>query len=156
VTILVLSNSDKPGNENISWELAKIILWPNYEPQVQGLVQNCLDSLPDNRIGRIAGDFLNLIDGDKPVEDPQDLDGIFGNYLKNKHKPENLLKFVNDLKRRHQQIKIKSIVVTNYTVMDLYLSYLEDQDKKNLYMRLAFDEEDDFLIRWVSYDTRPR
>ncbi len=156
VTILLLSNVDKPGNDNISWELAKIIFWPNFEPKVQGAVQECLDSLPENRIGEVAGKFLAMLNTDEPINDLSVLDGLFADYLKKKHSPGHIQEVLNNLKQNYRQIKIDHVTVTDHRIMDLNLSYMEEGSRKSLFMRLIFDEEDNYLIRMLMYNTSTR
>lgn len=154
VTIVLLSNVDKPGNDNISWEIARIIFWPDYEPQVCGVVQECYDSLPENRIGEIAGKFLAFLDTEEPLNDIAFLDELFSEYLQNKRTPEYIQKFINNLKQKYKQIKINHVVVTNHNIMEMYLSYMKEGSKKKLFFRLFFDEEDHYLIRRLEYNTR--
>lgn len=156
VTILVMSNVDKPGNDGISWELAKIIFWADYEANVQGASQNCMDSLPDNRIGKVAGDLLSLIQDENPLTKPEEFENLFADYLKDRRDPQHIIDYLNFLKKSFKQITINNVVITNHQIMDLYLFYNQEGTKKNLRLSLVFDEEDDYLIRWLSYDTRYR
>ena len=156
VTILVLSNLDKPGNGNISWELAKIIFWPDYEAQVQGIMQECMDSLPDNRMGEVAGKLMELLKSDEAVGSQTQLGEIFSEYLINKHAPEHIYNVLNDLKASCRNIRINNIIISDHRIMELILYHMEDSERKNLYLRLVLDEEDNYLIRVLVYDSMPR
>ena len=151
VTILLLSNKDKPGIGSITTEIAKIIFWPKYGPEVQSAVQSCLDSLPDNRIGEVTGKFLALIDQDEEIKNQEKIDEIFSDYLKNKRTPEYILNILNWLRENRKNITIRSVVITDYHIMDLYLYYKDGENKKKLLWKFVFDDEDDYLIRsWVN------
>lgn len=151
VTILLLSNMDKPGNGNITTQIARVIFWPNYEAEVQGAVQSCLDSLPDNRMGEVAGKFLNIIGADSELDNPDIINEVFSEYLQNKRTPDRILDVLNYLRINYKDLTIRSVVITDYQIMDLYLYYQKGNDKKKLLWRLAFDEEDKYLIRsWES------
>jgi len=154
VTIILLSNLAKPGNEDIASELARIIFWPEYQPKVRGVVQECLDSLPNSRIGKVAGKFLQNIENKDPVQDTTLINELFSDYLKRKHTTEHILEVLNTMKDSFSNLEITGVIVTGYTSMELSLFCNENNSRKRLFMRLVFDEEDDYLIRMLMYDTR--
>lgn len=154
VTIVLLANLDKPGNENIAFEIAKIIYWPDYEPQVKGSVQQCLDSLPDTRTGIVAGRFLAAIEEEGELSDSLLLDDLFSTYLKNKHTTEHIFEVLNNMKASFSQLDINRVLITDYNIMEINLDCMEGNKRKRLFIRLVFDEEENYLIRMLMYDTR--
>jgi CubicO group peptidase (beta-lactamase class C family) len=153
VTILVLSNRGKPGNDNIAFELAKIIFWPDHEAKVQGSLQTCIDSLPSNRIGQVAGKFLYSV-LDNEIINIEQTDEFFSDYLQNKHSEDHIIEVLNDLKSHLNEPEITSVVITDYSSMEIYLESqrIDGEGRKRLYLRLIFDEEDHYHIRTLVYN----
>ncbi len=154
VTIILQSNLDKPGHKNITFELARIIFWEDYEPQVQGSIQVCMDSLPHNQIGKVSGDLFSMLEAKQPLSDTSIVDEFFSEYLKNRHSKEHILDVLNGLRVKLVQPKIRKVIVTDYLNMEISLRCSEGEESKNLFVKLIFDEED-LKIRTLMYDRRP-
>ena len=92
----------------------------------------------------------------EPIKDFTVLDGLFSDYLKKKHTRDHIIGVVNDLIQNYKQIHIDNIIVTDNQIIDLNLTYLKEGSKKNLFMRLIFDDEDNYRIKMLMYNTRSR
>ncbi|MFO7617860.1 MAG: serine hydrolase domain-containing protein, partial [Bacteroidales bacterium] len=150
VTIILLSNRFRMGNPSMSYEIAKCIFREGYRPQVQGKKTVCHDSLPNNRLGQLAGRFLlNLEKGTK--EEWIDLiDHEFARHFVNKYSKDYILSIVTDLQKKSGAVTIRQLRVTDNRVMDFEL--FSRKENCDYFLRLFFDEEDDYRIRGISFD----
>lgn len=154
VTIMVLSNNGKPGNDNIAFELAKIIFWPDHQPRVQGSVINCLDSLPASRMGHVASKFLASVSNNMTIENIHQTDAFFNKDLQNRHSEQHILRVLNRLNKHMQEPVMKRVIITDYSIMEI--SFIckkpDGEGNERLYLKLFFDEEE-YLIKKLEYDS---
>ena len=75
------------------YELATILFYPDHEGVLKGRPSQCMDSLPDNRLGQIADEFIRMLASGR-TEDVNDFYTQYvGTHLINKH-PEGRIKSV--------------------------------------------------------------
>ena len=149
VTIILLSNRFRNGNENMPFEIAKCIFRQPYEPVLMGRKTECLDSLPSNRIGRLANDFLVLMSNGSKADFQRFIKDDIASHLINKYSNQALMDSLQSLQRKSGPVKIKQLRLFDNRI--LTLDVLQLNDSREASFRLFYDENDNYKIRGISY-----
>ena len=149
VSILLLSNESRRGNRNITYELANTLFHPNHEPVVQGLSTQCMDSLPDNYLGEVAGHFLKMMaaGGTEAVTDF--IDDYVGKYMLGKYKPEKIISVFTKWQNIIGPTIIRQVRIIDNRILELQLTRVSDSQDYSF--RLYLDEEDDYRLKSAFY-----
>jgi CubicO group peptidase (beta-lactamase class C family) len=145
VIIILLSNKFRKGNQSIPFEIAKCIFWKDYQPQLSGSLTQCLDSLPDNRLGSLSGKFLDLLPGGTEKDFRGFIENCLANHLINKFGIDTLVSKLKDLQKSIGPVKIRQIMITNNQQMNIEV--LQLNNNKEAFIQLFFDNEEDYKIR---------
>ena len=145
VTIILLSNKFRDGNQGISYEIAKCIFWKNYQPKLTGSLTQCLDSLPDNRLGLLGGKFLNLLAGGTEKDFKAFIENCLASHLIIKFGNDTLVSKLRDLQRSSGPVKIRQIMITDNQLMNIEVFQLRNNKKASI--QLYFDKNEDYRIR---------
>lgn len=151
VTIILLSNKLRFGDRSVTYEIAKCIFWNQYRPQLRGQQTLCYDSLPDNRPGRLAGRFINLLDTGTVDDWKKFIEEEFASHFIKKYSIEHLLNTVLDIQKKSGKVVIRQISLTDNRLMELAL--VKPPDSKEVFLRMVFDENEDYKIRGISFDS---
>ncbi len=149
VSILVLMNDYRPGSRSIASEIAWILFYPHHEFSVNLKSVECYDSLPDTRIGEIAGRFIEMLSSDQQ----EDIESLFNEYLgdhiKGKYTKDFIFGTLRNIQKDAGPTQILDVVVVGNDYMEIVLRRNSDQIK--IRIRLKFDKEDDYKIRRFNY-----
>lgn len=145
VTIILLSNKFRKGNQSIPYEIAKTIFWKNYQPKLSGSLTQCLDSLPDNRIGQLAGKFLKLLANGSEKDFGEFTEKCLASHLILKFGTDTLVDKLKDLQKRYGPVKIRQIMITDNQLMDIEVLRLGSNNEA--FIQLYFDKNEDYRIR---------
>ena len=145
VTIILLSNKFREGNQSIPYEIAKCIFWKDYQPRLAGSLTQCLDSLPDNRLGKLGGDFLALL-ADGNEKDFRDFaEKCLASHLINKFGNDTLVSKLSDLQKKSGPMRIRQIMITDNQLMNIDVIQL--RNNQEAFIHLYFDKIEDYKIR---------
>jgi len=154
VTILVLSNRVRFGNPSLTYEIASCIFTPDYRPVVRGKLTQCLDSLPDNRIGAVTGKLLETLENQDSLKTEAFFSNYISSYLANKHPKEKIMGFLkHDLAPRVKNTVIEQVTITDFKIIDLILKVPGKEDR--LFINVILDENEDYKIRGIGFDDKP-
>ena len=151
VSILLLSNEGRRGNHLMVYELATILFYPDHEGVLKGRPSQCMDSLPDNRLGQIADEFIRMLASGR-TEDVNDFYTQYvGTHLINKH-PEGRIKSVfGRIQEDAGPTRIKQVLMIDHRI--LHIELIRISDHQVLRLRLSFDPNEDYKVMAVSYDS---
>lgn len=151
VTIIMLSNKYRKGNQSIPYEIAKCIFWKDYQPKLAGSLTQCLDSLPDNRLGFLGGKFLTLLANGTEKDFKIFTETCLSSRLINKFGNDTLVRNLKDLQKRTGPLKIRQIMITDNQMMNIEVFQLTNS--KEAFIRLYFDINEDYRIRGFRFDS---
>lgn len=159
VSILVMTNEYSPGikyprngNLNIASEIARILFYPHHEPNIQIKTLQCLDSLPNNRIGEVASSFIEMITSDNEELIKTFPSQYFSAYMNNKYTDDKIFRVLNAIQKdAGGASSITQIIVIGSDYMELKLNRLSDQIKIDI--QIKFDIDDDYKIRRFRYNS---
>lgn len=151
VSILVLMNDYRPNNWNIASEVARILFYPNHEPEIQLQTIHCYDSLPNSQIGRIAGNFISLLSLQDAKSINPFIDLHIGKYLKERNTPDRINGVLEVIQNDCGPVRIGQVIVTDNSYMELECYRLTDQQR--IQIQISFDKEDDYKIRRFRYNS---
>ena len=152
VTIIILSNKQRYGNRSISYEIARCIFKPGHEPHLQGQLTECLDTLPDNHIGRITGSLLQELRTGDTVKIDATIDKLFATHLINKYPREKSLKFLMEISPDLQQARLTGVRIFDKRLIDL--TFQSPLYQEEIFFRIFLDENEDYKIRGFVYDNK--
>jgi len=150
VTILVLSNRFRHGDPSMSYEIASCIFTPNHKAEIHGQLTECLDSLPNNRTGQIAKQFLHRITTSEQNLSFAEVKPLLASHLIKKYPEKRLNSFFHFLRNHLAGADITQVKITDSRIVELNLS--GDHNQKKLFLRLILDENEDYKIRGIMYD----
>lgn len=158
VSILVLTNEYRPGmnnragNLNMASEIARILFYPHHEPKIQLRTIECYDTLPNNRIGEIAGSFIQMLTSSREEDIENLYSEYFSNYLVNKYSKEEIFRGLRKIQKdAGENCDIYKVAVTDNNYMEIEMRRKSDQVKIDL--RLKFDVDDEYKIRRFMYNS---
>jgi len=151
VTIILLSNKFREGNEGIPYEIAKCIFWKDYQPELAGRLTQCLDSLPDNRLGKLGGSFLKLLDSGTEKDFPGFIEKCLASHLIIKFGNDTLVSRLKVLQKRTGPMRIRQIMITDNQLMDIKVVQLGTN--KDAFIQLFFDKNEDYKIRGFRFES---
>ena len=151
VTIILLSNKYRKGNQSIPYEIAKCIFWRGYQPQLAGSLTQCLDSLPDNRLGKLAGRFLTLLANGTEKDFKDFSEKCLSSQMIQKFGNDTLVNNLWDLQKRTGPLKIRQIMITDNQQMNIEVFQLSNN--KEAFIQLFFDKNEDYKIRGFRFDS---
>jgi hypothetical protein len=151
VTIILLSNKFRDGNQNIAYEVAKCIFWKDYQPVLAGSLTQCLDSLPDNRLGKLAGKFLTLLANGTEKDFKNFSETCLASHLIIKFGNDTLVSKLKDLQKQTGPVRIRQIMITDNQRMDIEV--LQLSNNKEAFMQLYFDKNEDYKLRGFRFDS---
>jgi hypothetical protein len=149
VTIILLSNRFRNGNEGIPNEIAKCIFRKPYEPEIQGRRTVCLDSLPNNRLGNLTQDFLNVIANGTRRDFDHFIQKDLATHLIRKYSNETLVDSLMSMQRQSGPIKVRQVRLYDNRIMTLDVFQLANNRESSF--QLIFDENEDYKIRGISF-----
>ncbi|OFY53028.1 MAG: hypothetical protein A2X22_03765 [Bacteroidetes bacterium GWF2_49_14] len=149
ITIIVLSNRFRDGNDLLASELAKSVFKYPQKPDLVGRKTVCLDTLPNNRIGTLTRNFLDLLANGSDTD--------FRNFIKQDIASQMIKKYSNDalvdslqsLQNKSGAVKVRQIRLYDNRIITLDVLQLKDNQEAS--MVLLFDENEDYRIRRISY-----
>jgi CubicO group peptidase (beta-lactamase class C family) len=150
VTIILMSNKFRDGNQSIPFELARCIFWKDYQPNLAGRLTQCLDTLPDNHLGFLAGSFINLLTHGEEKDFQEFIDHNVASHLIKKFGNDTLRNRLCDLRKTIGQVNIKRILLTDNQWMRIEV---ELPDRQKAFIQLFFDKNEDYRIRGFRFDT---
>lgn len=151
VTIILLSNKFREGNQGIPYEIAKCIFWKDYQPCLVGSLTQCLDSLPDNRLGVLAGQFLSLIAEGNDQSLKEFIKNNMASHLMVKYGEDTLTDRMKGLQKLAGLVKIKQVTITDNQMMDVRINLLTN-NQEGLFT-FYFDKNEDYKIRGFRFET---
>lgn len=151
VTIILLSNKFREGNQSVPIEIAKCLFWKNYQPSLAGRLTQCLDSLPDNRLGRLGGEFLALLANGTEKDFRYFTEKSLASHLAIKYGIDTLVGELKDLQKRTGPMRIRQIVITDNQLMSIEVTQLSNN--KESYIQLFFDKSEDYKIRGFRFES---
>ena len=144
VTIILLSNYFRRGNQSLPYEIAKCIFWKDYQPRLSGKLTQCLDSLPANRIGELGGKFLKLLSSGTDRDFKDFTEKCLVGHLVTKFGTDTLVSRLKDLQRTTGPVRIRQVMVTDNQLLNIEVFQL-DKDRE-AFIELYFDKNEDYLI----------
>jgi len=149
VSILVLANDWRPGYDRVATEIAKIIFYPNHEPEINLLKVDCYNSFPKNRIGQYGQEFIDLlISGDSTL-----VEGFanrsMGNYVFNKYSNDFVFGTLKYIQKDCGPLTINQIFVINNRFMEVSAS--RKSDNQDIKIQFTFDKDDSYKIKQLYY-----
>jgi CubicO group peptidase (beta-lactamase class C family) len=151
VTIILLSNKFREGNQSIPYEIAKCIFWKDYQPKLAGSLTQCLDSLPDNRLGKLAGKFLNLLASGTEKDFQDFTEKCLASHLIIKFGNDTLVSKLKDLQKSTGPVRIRQIMITDNQLMNIEVFQLGNN--KEAFIQLYFDKNEDYKIRGFRFES---
>jgi CubicO group peptidase (beta-lactamase class C family) len=151
VTIILLSNKFRQGNQSIPYEIAKCIFWTNYEPKLAGSLTQCLDSLPNNRLGMLGGKFLSLLANGTDKDFKEFTETCLASHLIRKFGNDTLVKKLKDLQKLTGPVRLRQIMITDNQLMNIEIFQLGNNDEA--FIQLYFDKNEDYKIRGFKFDS---
>jgi len=151
VTIILLSNKFREGNQSIPYEIAKYIFWKDYQPKLAGSLTQCLDSLPDNRLGMLAGKFLNLLASGTEKDFQDFTEKCLASHLIIKFGNNTLVGKLKDLQKSTGPVRIRQIMITDNQLMNIEVFQLGNN--KEAFIQLYFDKNEDYKIRGFRFES---
>jgi len=151
VTIILLSNKFRDGNQSIPFEIAKCIFWKDYQPKLVGSLTQCLDSMPNNRLGNLGGKFLTLMANGTERDFKFFIDKCLASHLIKKFGSDILVSKLKDLQKRTGQMRIRQIMITDNQIMNIEVIQLVNN--KEAYIQLYFDKTEDYRIRGFRFES---
>lgn len=145
VTIILLSNKFREGNQSIPFEIAKCIFWKDHQPQLAGSLTQCLDSLPDNRLGQFGGRFLNLLANGTEKDFKEFTEECLASHLIIKFGNDTLVSKLKDLQKRTGFVRIRQIMITDNQLMNIEV--IQPSSNKEAFIQIYFDKNEDYKIR---------
>jgi CubicO group peptidase (beta-lactamase class C family) len=145
VTIILLSNKFREGNQSVPLEIAKCIFWKNYKPRLSGALTQCLDSLPDNRIGDLSGRFLKLLANGADRDFREFAEKCLASHLIKKFGNDTLVSRLKDLQKTTGPVRIRQVMITDNQLMNIEIHQLGNE--REAFIQLYFDKNEDYLIR---------
>jgi hypothetical protein len=149
ITIIVLSNRFREGNELLASELAKCCFKHPHKPQLVGRKTLCMDSLPDNRIGTLTKKFLILLANGSENDFRNFIQKDIANQMIKKYSNDALIDSLQSLQYKTGAVKIRQIRLYDNRIISLDVLQLNDNQEASLV--LFFDENEDYRIRRISY-----
>jgi len=147
VSVLVLSNDWRPGYDRIATELAKITFFPHHEPEINLINVEC--SFPENRIGKYAQEFIDLlIKGDSTLVEDYATRSM-GTYVFNKYSNDFLFGTLKFIQKDCGPITINRIFVINNRFMEINASRISDN--QDIKIQFTFDKDDSYKIKQLWY-----
>lgn len=151
VTIILLSNKFREGNQSIPYEIAKCIFWKEYQPGLAGSLTQCLDSLPDNRLGDLAGKFLSLLANGTEKGFREFTENYMASHLVRKFGNDTLVKELIDLQKHTGTVRIRQIMITDNQLMNIQVIPIEGNNAA--FIQIFFDKNEDYKIRGFRLDS---
>jgi CubicO group peptidase (beta-lactamase class C family) len=151
VTIILLSNRFREGNQGIPFEIAKCVFWKDYQPRLAGSLTQCLDSLPDNRLGMLGGRFLNLLANGAGKDFQVFTEDCLASHLIIKFGNDTLVQKLKDLQKNTGPIKIRQVMITDNQLMHIEVMQLNNNQTANI--QLYFDKNEDYRIRGFRFES---
>ncbi len=151
VTIIMLSNKYRKGNQSIPYEIAKCIFWKDYQPKLAGSLTQCLDSLPDNRLGKLSGKFLTLLANGAEKDFKDFIAKCISSRMISKFGNDTLVNNLKDLQKRTGPLKIRQIMVTDNQQINIEVFQLNNN--KEAFIQIFFDKNEDYKIRGFRFDS---
>jgi CubicO group peptidase (beta-lactamase class C family) len=149
VTIILLSNCYRDGNHNMPFELAEIVFKYPDPPRLMGRLTVCYDSLPENRLGQLAGEFFTLMANGSANDFKGFIETGLANHLINKFGPEPLADSLINIQKQSGSVKFRQIRVYDNRKMFLDVILLKDNSEASF--MLNFDENEDYKIRGIVF-----
>jgi hypothetical protein len=151
VTIILLSNKFRDGNQSIPYEIAKCIFWLNYQPRLAGRLTQCLDSLPDNRLGLLGGRFLSIMSTGSEKDFRQFTETCLASHLIHKFGNDTLVNKLRDLQKQAGPMLIRQIMITDNQLMNIEV--LQQNSNQKAFIQLYFDKNEDYKIRGFKFES---
>jgi len=151
VTIILLSNKFRLGNQSIPFEIARCIFWPDYQPQLVGSLTQCLDSLPDNRLGILGGKFMGLLTDGKDDDFQEFTKNYLASHLMIKYGNDTLVRNLQGLHKLTGAMKIRQVMITDNQIMDIEVILMSNN--KEALIRLYLDKTEDYKIRGFKFES---
>jgi CubicO group peptidase (beta-lactamase class C family) len=149
VTIILLSNRYRKGNEGMPIEIAKCIFKSPYEPEIQGRNTVCLDSLPNNRLGSLTKEFLNVMANGTRIDFEKFIRKDLATHLVRKYSNETLVDSLLSMRKQSGQVKVRQVRIYDNRIMTLDVFQLANNQEASF--QLVFDENEDYRIRGISF-----
>jgi CubicO group peptidase (beta-lactamase class C family) len=151
VTIILLSNRFRDGNQSLPFEIARCIFRPGYQPRLAGRRTQCLDSLPDNRLGFLAGKFINILTKGEEKDFQRFTGKCLASHLIEKFGNDTLVNKLRDLRKNTGPLTIKRVRITDNQLMIIDVN--QSGNNKEAYIQLFFDKNEDYRIRGFRFET---
>lgn len=151
VTIILLSNKFREGNQSIPYEIAKCIFRKDYQPRLTGSLTQCLDTLPDNRLGNLAGKFITLLANGTGKDFRDFAETCLASHLIIKFGTDTLVSKLKDLQANTGQVRIRQIMITDNQLMNIEVVQLTSNEEA--FIRLYFDKNEDYKIRGFRFES---
>jgi CubicO group peptidase (beta-lactamase class C family) len=151
VTIILLSNKFREGNQSIPYEIAKCIFKKDYQPRLTGSLTQCLDTLPDNRLGKLGGKFLSLLANGTEKDFKEFSETSLASHLILKFGNDTLVSKFKDMQKRTGRVRIRQIMITDNQYMNIEIFQLGNNKEANI--QLFFDKNEDYKIRGFRLDS---
>jgi CubicO group peptidase (beta-lactamase class C family) len=145
VTIILLSNKFREGNQTIPYEIAKCIFWKDYVPKLSGSLTQCMDSLPDNRLGFLAGKVLTLLANGSEKDFHEFTGKYLASHLIKKYSEPTLINKLIDLQKTTGPLRIRQVMITDNQFMNIEV--FQQNNNNEAFLRLFFDKDEDYRIR---------
>lgn len=151
VTIILLSNIFRDGNQGIPFEIARCIFRQDYQPRLAGRLTQCLDSLPDNRIGSLGGKFIALLANGSGKDFQDFTENCLASHLIVKFGNDTLVSKLKDLRQKTGALKIRKILITDNQLMRIEV--FQSVANKEAFIQLYFDKNEDYKIRGFRFES---
>jgi CubicO group peptidase (beta-lactamase class C family) len=152
VTIILLSNKYRNGNQFMPYEIAKCIFWKDHQPELAGRLTQCLDSMPNNRLGKLGNRFLKLLENGNEKDLRDFTEDCLASHLIMKFGNDTLVYKLRDLQKRTGSWRIRQIMITDNQLMNIEI--IQPGNNKEAYIQLYFDKNEDYKIRGFRFDSQ--
>lgn len=151
VTIILVSNKFREGNQSIPYEIARCIFRKDYKPRLAGSLTQCLDTLPNNRLGKLGGKFLTILANGTDKDFKEFSEKCLASHLIIKFGNDTLVSRLKDLQKRTGPLRIRQIMITDNQMMNIEVFQLNNN--KEAFIQLFFDKNEDYKIRGFRFDS---
>lgn len=149
VTIILVSNRFRDGNQNMPYQLARIVFKYPDPPKLMGRKTECFDSLPSNRLGEISGELFSLLSHGSEKDISTFISKYVASHLTNKYGPDSLLASFRKMQLETGTVRYKQVRVFDNRIM--FLDVIKLLDNQEASFMIFFDENEDYRIRGISY-----
>lgn len=149
VTIILLSNQFRGGNQNMPYQIARIVFKYPDPPKLWGRKTVCYDSLPSDRLGQVAGRFFAAMAGTSDAELKKLINTDIASHLMNKYGQDSLLTSFRQMQEELGACTYKQVRVYDHRI--LFIDVIRRSDSHLIPVKIFLDENEEYRIRGISY-----